>query len=103
MLYNQLKQKKMETTKFTKISETETRLDYKGNKFMLVEQKRGVYSAGRAIQLYLMEGFDKKHLKELGWTESDGYCRDMKDAYINRITTLEECKTASLKYIDSII
>jgi hypothetical protein len=95
----------MEKPKFTKISETETRLDYRGHKFMLVEQRRGVYSAGRAIQLYLMEGFDKKHLRELGWTKSDGYCKDkdLKEAYIHRITTLEECKTAALKYIDSVI
>ena len=97
----------MEKAKFTKVSENETRLDYRGHKFMLVEQRRGVYSGGRAIQLYLMEGFDKKHLKELGWTKSDGYYRpgdsDSKSACIQHITTLEECKKAALKYIDSVI
>jgi hypothetical protein len=96
----------MEKAKFTKVSENETRLDYKGNKFMLVEQDRGVYSSGRAIQLYLMKGFDKQHIKELGWTKSDGYFRpgdsDSKNSCIPHITTLEECKKASLKYIDLI-
>lgn len=91
----------MEKAKFTKVSENETRLDYKGSKFMLVEQDRGVYSGGRAIQLYLMEGFTKKHLKEIGWTKSDG-SSSRKDACIPHITTLEECKKASLKYIDLI-
>ena len=91
----------MEKAKFTKVSENETRLDYKGSKFMLVEQNRGVYSGGRAIQLYLMEGFTKKHLKEIGWTKSDG-SSSREDACISHITTLEECKKASLKYIDLI-
>ena len=95
--------KKKEVAKFTQISTNETRIDYKENKFMLVEQNRGVYSAGRAIQLYLMEGFEKKHLKEIGWTKSDGYCKDIKDACITSLTNLSECKVAAIKYIDSII
>ena len=91
---------------FTKISQNETRIDYKGNKFMLVEQDRGVYGMGRAIQLYLMKGFEKEHIKEIGWTKGDGFNTsnsDMKDACITRLTTLDECKKAAIKYIDAII
>ena len=93
----------MEKAKFTTISSNETRLDYKGNKFMLVEQNRGTYGAGRAIQLYLMKGFDKQHIKELGWTKSDGSCSGIKDACITRLTTLDECKKAAIKYIDALL
>ena len=93
----------MEKAKFTTISSNETRLDYKGNKFMLIEQNRGVYGMGRAIQLYLMKGFEKEHLKEIGWTKSDGSCSGMKDACITRLTTLEECKKAAIKYIDALL
>ena len=87
--------------KFTTITENETRLDYKGNKFMLVEQNRGVYGSGRAIQLYLVEGFDKKHLKEIGWTKSDG-SSSRADACITELTTMSACKEAAVKYIDAI-
>ena len=93
----------MKKAKFTTISPNETRIDYKGHKFLLIEQNRGFYGAGRAVQLYLLEGFEKKHLKEIGWTKSDGSCKGMQDACINRITDLPKCKTESLKYIDSII
>jgi hypothetical protein len=92
----------MKSAKFTQISPSETRLDYEGNKFLLVEQSRGVYGAGRAIQLYLVHGFERKHLKELGWTKSDGSCKGMQDACITRLTNLDECKKAAITYIDNL-
>lgn len=93
----------MSKAKFTKISQNEIRLDYMDHKFLLIEQKRGFFSAGMAVQLFLLEGFEKKHLKELGWTKSDGSCKDMERACITHITTMDECKIASLRYIDSIV
>ena len=88
--------------KFTSVSPNETKMEYKEQKFMLVEQNRGVYSSGRAIQLYLMDGFEKKHLKEIGWTKSDGSCSGMKDACITSLTDINACKEAAVKYIDAI-
>jgi hypothetical protein len=90
--------------KFTTVSSNEVRLDYKGNKFMLVEQNRGVYGIGRAIQLYLMEGFEKKHIKEIGWTKGDNHGGEFKDdSFLKGIVTGEDCKKAAIKYIDIIL
>ena len=75
--------------KFTKIDESETRLDYKGHKFLIVEQDRGVYSMGRAIQLYRMQDFEKIHVKELGWTKTDNHGGpDKSNAYLKGIVKI---------------
>jgi hypothetical protein len=92
----------MEKAKFTRLSANEVKVEYKGSKFMLVEKNRGVYGAGRAVQLYLMKGFEKEHIKEIGWTKSDG-SSSRRDACITDITTFEACKEAAVKYIDLMI
>lgn len=78
----------MKRPKFTVISQNEIRLDYKDLKFMLVEQKRGVYSIGRAVQLYQMDGFQKTHIKELGWTKTDNHDGPGASAYLRGIVTV---------------
>lgn len=89
---------------FKTIDSNETRLDYKGHKFLLIEQSRGVYGMGRSIQLYQMEGLKKQHVKELGWTKTDHHNGPEKsDAFLKGIVNLESCKKAAVKYIDSII
>lgn len=89
---------------WTELSSNELRLDYKGNKFMLIESSRGVYGSGKAVQLYLMKGFEKEHIKEIGWTSSDGHgCKGMEDACINKMTTMVDCRDAAIKYIDKLI
>ena len=94
----------MSKEKFTQIAPNEVRIDYKGNKFMLIEQNRGVYGMGKAIQLYHLEGFEKKHLKEVGWTKSDNHnCKGMNDALISTFTNMDECKKAAIKYINQLI
>lgn len=90
--------------KFTQVSTNEVRLDYKDNKFMLVEQNRGVYGMGRAVQLYLMDGFEKKHIKEMGWTKGDNHGGEHKeDSFLKGLVTVDDCKKAALKYIDIIL
>ena len=90
---------------FTKVSNNETRLDYKGMKFLLVEQTRGVYSIGRAIQLYALDGFKRQHLKEMGWTKDDnhGGMRNS-DAYYNDKEILpSQAEIFAIEYIDKLI
>lgn len=89
--------------KFTTIDNSETLLEYKGHKFMLIERSRGVYGIGTAIQLYKLDGFDKKHIKELGWTKTDNHGGPDSTTYLRGIVTLSQCKEAAIKYIDSII
>jgi hypothetical protein len=94
----------MTKPKFTKVAPNEVRIDYKGHKFLLIEKSRGVYGMGQAVQLYLLDGFDKKHLKEVAWTKSDGHSNsDMKAALISHFATIDECKKAAIKYIDSVL
>ena len=96
--------KATERPKFIQLSRNEVKIDYKGNRFMLIEKSRGVYGLGSSIQLYHLDGFDKKHIKEVGWTNSDNHeCKGMKDALINTFTTMEECKKAAIKYIDQMM
>jgi hypothetical protein len=96
--------KAAERPKFTQISRNEVKIDYKGNKFMLIEKSRGTYGLGSAIQLYHLDGFDKKHLKEVGWTNSDNHsCSGMRNALIPTFTNMEECKKAAIKYIDQLM
>lgn len=94
----------MNTPKFTHIDDSEVRLDYKNHKFLLVEQRRGCLSIGRAVQLYQLDGLKKEHIKELGWTKSDnhGGC-EQSGAYLKGIVNLTDCKRAAVKYIDSIL
>lgn len=87
---------------FIQVDRTEIRFDYKGKKFLLQEKKRGVYSAGLAVQLHELQGVEKIHVKEIGWTKTDNYGPD-KTAYLPGIVTMEECKTAAVKYIDLIL
>ena len=89
--------------KITLIAPTEYKIEHNGAKFILKEQDAGVYGIGRSVQLYLLEGFEKKHLKSIGWTKSDNHsCSSMKDSCITSITTMDECKKAAVKYIDSL-
>jgi hypothetical protein len=90
--------------KFTKIDESETLLEYKNYRFMLVERSRGVFGLGKAVQLYRLDGFDKKHIKELGWTKSDNHeGQDKGGSYLSGVVTYNQCKDAAVKYIDTIV
>ena len=94
----------MTKPKFTQVAPNEVRIDYKGHKFLLMEKSRGVYGMGKAVQLYVLDGFDKKHLKEVAWTKTDNHSgKDMKDALITHFATMDECKKAAIKYIDSML
>jgi len=92
-----------EKAKFTTVSPNETKIEYKGNKFLLRESSRGVYGSGSSIGLLLLEGFQTKYLKEIGWTKGDNHGSTGKEkACITHITDLSECKVAAVKYIDSL-
>ncbi len=89
---------------FTQIDAKEIRLDYKGMKFLLKENSRGVYGIGSAVQLYQLDGLKKEHIKEIGWTKSDNHGGPSKsESYLSGIVTFEDCKKAAVKYIDSLL
>ena len=90
---------------FTKVSNNETRLDYRGMKFLLVEQTRGVYSIGRAIQLYALDGFKREHIKEIGWTRDDNALgMRSSDAYYKEKEIVPmQAELFAIEYIDKLI
>lgn len=97
-------EKSAKTPKFIKIAPNEVKVEYKENRFALIEKSQGVYGMGSAIILYHLDGFDKKYLKVVGWTKSDHHsCSGMKDALINTFTDMEACKKAAIKYIDNLM
>lgn len=95
----------MATTKFTQVSDNEIKFKYKDFNFLLVEQKRGVYGAGRGVQLYQLDGLKKEHVKELAWTQTDNN-RGMEESdayYKERYTTLDGCKALALDYLKKLL
>lgn len=88
---------------FRQISLSEVRFDYRGLKFILKEKTRGVLGIGYAVQLYQLDGMESKHIKEIGWTKSDNHSGPAKTAFLQGLVTFEDCKTGSIKYIDSIL
>jgi hypothetical protein len=92
-------------TKFVKISDNEIKFNFKDFNFLLVEQKRGVYGAGRAVQLYQLNGLEKNHIKEIAWTETDNNrSMEKSDAYYKeRFTTLDGCKVLALNYLKKLL
>jgi hypothetical protein len=91
-------------SKFTQVSSNEIKLELGDYKFLLVEQNRGVYSIGKAVQLYQLDGLKKEHIKELAWTKDDnhGGMRDS-DAHHKGFTTLDGCKSVALDYLERIL
>lgn len=90
---------------FVTVSPTETKFSFGGYKFMLIEQSRGVYGIGRAVQLYQLDGVKKDHVKEIGWTKGDNHGgMDKSDAYENtRLVTAHECRSLAVDYLTKLI
>ena len=90
--------------KFARASANEMKMNYRDLKFLLVEKDRGVYGAGRAVQLYRLDGLDKVHIKEIGWTKSDNNMGcERSDAFLNGIVTFDQCVKAASNYIDVLL
>jgi hypothetical protein len=89
---------------FTQISENEIKFKYKDYNFLLIEQSRGVYSIGKAVQLYQLDGLDRKHIKEMAWKETDNHrSMEKSEAYAKYFTTLDGCKALALDYLEKLL
>lgn len=91
-------------TKFTQVAQNEVMFDVKNTRFMLTEEKQGVYNIGRAILLYQMDGAKKTLVKRVGWTRSDNHNSQFdNDSILKGIVDWEACKTAATKYLQTIL
>jgi hypothetical protein len=91
-------------TVFTPISQNEVKFEYKDKKFILQEQKVGVYGQGRCVSLYELGGVKKEFVKCIGWTKSDNYDKDGgKECVLRGIVTPIECQLPALTYVKSLL
>ena len=90
-------------TVYTKLSSFETKFEQKGHTFILKEMNIGVYGAGRAVQLYQLDGLKKNRIVCVGWTRSDGYERAFEDDLIKGVTTMDKIKKEAVNYIDKLL
>jgi hypothetical protein len=91
--------------KFTRVSGNEIKLEFDNSRFLLIEDRRGVYSIGKAVQLYQLDGLKKEHIKELAWTRSDNHGGMISSTahYKSDYTTLEGCQSIALDYLENIL
>jgi hypothetical protein len=92
--------------KFTTVSGMETKVDYRGHKFILKEGAAGVYGMGKCMYLYELNGLNRKLLQTIGWTQVDGgYGTHGKgESFLGKgIFTVEQCKVGAIKFIDSML
>lgn len=95
---------KKETVKFIRISSNEIKFDYKNLRFILEEKGQGVYSMGKAILLFRLNGTTKEFLKTIGWTRSDNYHGEENESnLLNGIVKLDTCQTSALEYVKQLI
>jgi hypothetical protein len=96
---------KKDTTRFITISNTEIKIEHRKITFLLVEGDVGVYSMGRCMRLYQMDGLKKTFIRCIGWTKPDGGYETYKknEAYLPGLVTKEACKQGAIRYINSIL
>ena len=93
----------MKRVKFEYISQNEIKFEYKGFKFVLQEQKVGVYGLGRCVSLYQLDGLKKTFIKCIGWTKTDNHGGPDKTCVAPAITTIDSCKQLALVYIENLL
>ena len=90
-------------TVFTTISQNEMKFEYKGKKFILKEQKVGVYGMGRCVSLYELDGVKKEFVKCVGWTQTDNHGGPSKECILRGIVRPSECQLPALNYVKSLL
>ena len=86
-----------------RIDASTVKIATKTESFLLIEQSRGVYGSGKAIQLYHLNGIKQEHVKEIGWTRDDGYKTAKKEpGFIEGITTWENAIEGAKKYLKEV-
>jgi len=93
-----------EKVKFEQISRNEVKFIFRDKRFLLLEKDRGVYGLGRGVQLYELDGVNKTHVKEIGWTKSDNHGGANKaDSHLPGIQTWDSIKTGAIDYLQKLL
>jgi len=89
---------------FEKISPNEVKFTINNQKLLLIEKDRGVYGSGRAISLYSLDGLQKNHIKEIGWTKSDNHRGELgNDSVLQGIHSWTKIQEAAVEYVEKLL
>lgn len=91
------------TVKFVEISQNEIKFEYKKIKFILEEQKVGVYGMGRCINLHQLDGVQKTFIKCIGWTRTDNHGGPGIECLTKSFTNMSASKQLALTYIKNLL
>jgi len=97
--------KEMQQANFEMISPNEWIFKYQDKKYLLIEKDRGVYSIGRSIGLYSLEGTTKTFIKEICWRKSDNHGTFEKSGCVMEMLnpSFPQIKQATLQYLDKLL
>ncbi len=90
--------------KFREISNTEVAFAHYDKKFLLREQRQGVFALGYAILLYELDGLNRKFVRTIGYTKSDNHDSEQKKTLlVQGIINWDKAKEVSVKYIGDLL
>ena len=92
----------MAQVEFKRVSNTQLKFDYKGFTFLLNEQDRGFFSAGRSVALYQLDGVKKTFVVSVGWLKPDSQ-PSFRDDLIKQVTDMETIKCEAINYLDRLL
>ena len=87
---------------YTKLSDFETKFEFKGHTFILKEGNRGFYGSGRSVGLYQLDGLKREFIVSVGWTKPDSQ-PSFENDLIKGITTMDEIKKESINYLTKLL
>lgn len=91
-----------EKIQFTQLSDFETKFRFNNYTFILRQQDRGFFGAGRSVSLYQLNGLKKEFIVGVGWLKADSQ-PDFKDDLIKHISTMDEIKDVAVKYVEKLL
>lgn len=91
-----------EKVEFTQLSNSETKFKYGEYTFILRQQDRGFFGAGRSVSLYQLNGVKKDFIVGVGWLKPDSQ-PSFRDDLIKHIATMDEIKKAAIEYVEKLL
>ena len=99
-----VKKTSVKKPEFVRISPNEIKFKYKEINFLLIEKDYGVYSIGKIISLFQLDGLKKEFIKGIGCTKSDNHGGEgSKTLLLQGIQNVKACEDAALKYLKSLL
>lgn len=92
----------MAQVEFKRVSTTQLKFEFKGFTFLLQEQDRGFFGAGRSVALYQLDGVKKTFVVSVGWLITDSQ-PSFRDDLIKQKTDMETIKCEAVNYLERLL